>query len=112
MEECVFCQVIAGRLPSTQEYEDEEILAIRDIKPAAPVHLIILPKRHFEVIDQTVDPELLGRLLKTAARLAEKCGIEESYRVVINKGKWVQEIPHLHLHLMGGWQTPEEVNGG
>lgn len=111
MTKCVFCQIVAGEIPSTKEYEDDDFVVIKDINPAAPVHVLVLPKEHFSHVGETEDPKVLGKMLKLIDQLAEKLEITESYRAVINKGKWVQDVSHLHLHLLGGWCDPKEVPG-
>lgn len=111
MDDCIFCQVIAGKLPSTKEYEDDEVVVIRDLNPVAPLHVLIIPKAHLAEMDPASYAASGGKLLKVAAEMASWLGIEQSYRLVINKGKWVQSVPHLHIHLMGGWQSPEEIPG-
>lgn len=109
MDKCVFCRVVKGELPATKEYEDEGILVICDIKPAAPVHVLIIPKAHFTSLE-VIDDQFLSRLFKVASKMAGRLGIEDSYRLVINKGKWVQEVPHFHIHLLGGWSSAGAVN--
>ncbi len=105
---CVFCQIVSKKIPSDIVYQDEEILAFRDINPRAPVHLLIIPKKHFTSLKQLTEKEipLMGRMVSVANQLAEREGISESgYRLVINCGKeGGQLVPHLHLHLLGGRQ--------
>ena len=105
-ETCLFCRIIAGDIPSDSVHEDELVLAFNDINPVAPVHQLIIPKRHIEsVADLTeTDAELLGRLFAVTAELARKAGLPETgYRVVTNVGDdGGQSVPHLHLHLIGG----------
>ena len=103
---CLFCRIVAGELPSTREYDDDLMIAIRDIAPRAPTHLLLLPKRHIEsALDLTeADGELLARLFSVAADLARSMGIADAgYRLVSNVGSWGgQSVDHLHIHLMGG----------
>ena len=103
---CLFCRIVAGELPSTPEYDDDLMIAIRDIAPRAPTHLLLLPKRHIEsALDLTeADGELLARLFSVAADLARSMGIADAgYRLVSNVGSWGgQSVDHLHIHLMGG----------
>ena len=105
---CIFCQIVDGKLPSDILYQDEEVLAFRDINPRAPVHLLIIPKKHFTSLNQLTEKEmpLMGRMVSVASKLAKSEGISESgYRLVINCGKeGGQLVPHLHLHLLGGRQ--------
>jgi histidine triad (HIT) family protein len=106
MSDCIFCKIIKGEIPSKKIYEDDELFAFRDINPAAPVHFLVIPKRHISSIMETVpaDAALLGRLLFKAQELAvgEGCG-EKGARFVINcKTDGGQTVDHLHLHVLGG----------
>ncbi len=105
-EECLFCRIIAGELPSDIVYQDEDFLAFRDIEPQAPKHVLIVPKTHITSLAQLAEEQqgLVGRLVVLAKNLAEKEGIAKSgYRLVINCGpEGGQLVPHLHLHLIGG----------
>lgn len=103
--DCLFCQIIAGQIPATIVHQDDQVTAIRDINPAAPTHLLILPNRHLAsvAVAGPDDEALLGALLLTAARLAAEAGLSGGYRVVANTGPdGGQSVHHLHLHVMGG----------
>jgi histidine triad (HIT) family protein len=104
--DCLFCRIIAGDLPSTKVHEDDTVLAIRDIAPASPTHILVLPKAHLaSALDLTdADGPLLGRMFAIAADLARSEGIANAgYRLVSNVGEWGgQSVDHLHLHLLGG----------
>ncbi len=104
--DCIFCRIAAGQVPSETLYRDERAVAIRDINPKAPVHLLILPKKHIPTADDlTVEDEALaGHLLLVAAKLARQQGVDKKgYRLVINcREDSGQVVPHLHLHLLGG----------
>jgi histidine triad (HIT) family protein len=104
--DCLFCRIVAGELPSTKLGEDEDVLAIRDIAPRAPTHVLLMPRAHIEsVTDLTAaDGPLLGSIFAMAADIARSEGIaERGYRVVSNVGTWGgQSVDHLHFHLMGG----------
>ena len=104
--DCLFCRIIAGELPSTKVHEDDVVLAIRDIAPASPTHILVLPKEHIgSALDLTdTDGPLLGRMFAVAAELGRSEGIAEAgYRLVSNVGEWGgQSVGHLHLHLLGG----------
>jgi len=106
MSECIFCQIAAGEMESDIVYQDQQVSAFRDINPAAPVHLLIVPNRHITSIQEVEegDEQLLGHLLTTARVLAEQEGVAESgFRLIINNGPDAhQEISHLHLHLLAG----------
>ncbi|HKB28178.1 MAG TPA: histidine triad nucleotide-binding protein [Candidatus Limnocylindrales bacterium] len=103
---CLFCRIVAGELPSTLIHADDQLIAIRDIAPRAPTHILILPREHIaSAADLTTDDAaLLGNLFATAAGLADSEGIgDRGYRVVTNVGQWGgQTVDHLHFHLMGG----------
>jgi len=104
-DKCLFCRIARGELPSRKAYEDEEILAFHDIHPAAPVHLLVVPKRHLDsLIDaRPEDQALLGKLVALAPRLAQEQGCNNGFRVVINNGPdGGQEVNHLHMHILGG----------
>jgi histidine triad (HIT) family protein len=106
MEDCLFCKIAAGEMPTEPLYEDDEIVAFADISPQAPVHVLIIPKKHLAHVDELGDEDaaLAGRLIMTAQRLARQLGVAASgYRLVLNTGAdATQTVPHLHLHLLGG----------
>ena len=106
MTECIFCKIISGEMPSETVYSDQQVTAFRDINPAAPVHVLIVPNRHIPSVREVEeeDERLMGHLLTVARQLAEQEGIDQSgYRLIINNGPDAhQEVPHLHLHLLGG----------
>lgn len=103
---CLFCRIVAGELPSTGVAEDDRAIAIRDISPRAPTHILVLPRDHIaSAADLTdADAPLLGRMFAMAAEIARAEGIAEAgYRIVTNVGRWGgQSVDHLHFHLMGG----------
>lgn len=102
---CLFCRIARGEVPSRKAYEDEEILAFHDIHPAAPVHLLVIPKLHIDSLI-TAGPgheALFGKLIDLAPRLAQEQGCDNGFRVVINNGPdGGQEVQHLHIHILGG----------
>jgi len=104
--DCIFCQIVSGKLPTDIVYQDEEVIAFHDIKPQAPVHLIIIPRRHIPSLVHLsqADLSLVGHMVGIANQLAKREGVAESgYRLVINCGEESgQLVPHLHLHLIGG----------
>jgi len=106
MTDCIFCKMAAGEIEPDKVYEDGELLAFRDINPQAPVHILVIPKRHIETLNDLAesDAALTGRLLTAAKRVAREEGIdEEGYRVVFNCNAGAgQSVFHLHLHLLGG----------
>jgi histidine triad (HIT) family protein len=102
---CIFCRIVRGEIPSKKAYEDDEVLVFHDIHPAAPVHLLMIPKEHFETLGDAEEghEQLLGRMLRLAPRLAREQGATNGYRVVANNGPdGGQEVNHLHFHLLGG----------
>jgi len=111
MENCVFCKIIAGEMPAKFVYQDDLIVALPDIKPAAPVHILIVPKKHTESLKTTSEEDqvLLGKMLLIAGKIAKDLGISESgFKVVINNGPDAgQLVKHLHFHLLGGWAKNE-----
>jgi len=104
--DCIFCKIIAGEIPSDIVYQDEEVVAFRDINPLAPTHLLIIPKKHIPSLTHLSEAEspLIGHMVNIANQLAEKEGIaEKGYRLAINCGEQGgQLVPHLHMHLLGG----------
>ena len=111
--DCIFCQIVDGKIPSDIVYQDEEVIAFRDINPVAPTHLLIIPKKHIPSLTHLAEAEtpLIGHMVKVANQLARKEGIAESgYRLVINSGKQGgQLVPHLHMHLLGGRRLSEAI---
>lgn len=103
---CLFCRIIAGEIPSRKVYEDDLAFAFHDINPQAPTHVLIIPKKHIASLDEAApdDQALLGHLALVASRLARQLGVvAEGYRTVINTGAGVgQSVWHVHMHLLGG----------
>ena len=109
MENCIFCKIIAGEIPSRKKYEDEEIIIFEDIEPKAKIHLLCVPKEHFATLAELNDKReaLLARTLKKIADLAPSLGLQDGYRLVINQGEnGGQTVLHLHIHIMGGEALP------
>ena len=106
MTECLFCKMANGVIKPDVVFEDDNVLAFRDINPQAPVHILIIPKRHIGTLNELDDTLLAGQLLQTAVKLAEQEGVaEHGYRTVFNCNRHGgQEVYHLHLHLLGGRQ--------
>ena len=106
---CLFCNIVSGELKSTIIYEDEDIIAFNDISPQAPVHKIIIPRKHIARLNEADGEEnslLLGRMMQTGIHLAKQLNIaEDGYRLVMNcNGQGGQTVFHVHLHLLGGRQ--------
>ena len=106
--DCIFCQIATGKISSEILYQDEEVVAFRDINPQAPTHLLVIPKKHIPSLAHLSEAEspLIGHMVNIANQLAKREGVFESgYRLVINCGKeGGQLVPHLHLHILGGRQ--------
>jgi histidine triad (HIT) family protein len=105
MNDCLFCKIIAGEISSKKVYEDDRVYVFEDVKPVAPTHVLIIPKRHFADLKaaQASDAEIIGYCNLIAARIARDRNIEDGYRTVFNVGlRSGQSVFHLHLHLIGG----------
>ncbi len=103
--DCLFCKIAAGEIPSAKVYEDERVLVFRDIAPAAPVHLLAIPKQHIGSVADINDQnsELVGYIFTVIARVAKAEGLENGFRIVSNVGAdGGQTVPHLHFHILGG----------
>lgn len=105
MADCLFCKIIAGELPSTKVYEDDTILAFRDIAPQAPVHVLVVPKEHIVDTDGITaeNSALIAHIFEVIPEIAKAEGLDNGYRVATNCGPDSgQMVPHLHFHLLGG----------
>lgn len=105
MDQCLFCRIVRGEIPSGKVYENDSILAFHDIHPAAPVHFMVIPKLHIPSLMEVGDKhrDLLGEMMALIPRLAEEQGCRDGFRTVINTGPvGGQEIYHLHIHVIGG----------
>lgn len=113
MEECLFCKIIKGEIPSSKVYEDEEILAFHDIDPAAPIHILVIPKKHITSLAhlEKEDEEVVGKIFGVINKIAEEQGFkEDGYRVITNCGKnGGQEVMHLHFHILAGKKLGEKI---
>ena len=112
-KDCIFCKIAAGEIPSSKVYEDSQVLAFRDIHPQAPVHVLIIPKKHYAALNEMTDKEevLLGHMVHAAKIIAANEGVARSgYRVTINCGPdGGQVVQHVHLHLLGGRNLTGEM---
>ena len=108
--DCLFCKIIAGEIPCTKVYEDEKVFAFRDINPQAPVHVLIVPKKHMRNVLEC-DAETAAALTEAVCRIARQEGVDESgFRILSNCGKdGCQSVEHLHVHLLGGTQLSEKM---
>jgi len=106
MNDCIFCKILAGDIPSDQVYRDEQVTAFRDIHPVAPTHVLIIPNKHIAAVNDltAADESLVGHMFTVAKEIAAEEGISQSgYRLIINNGPdGGQVVFHLHLHLLGG----------
>ncbi len=111
-DNCLFCRIARGEIPSNKVYEDAEVIAFHDINPVAPVHFMLVPKQHIVSLLEVEEAHaaLLGRMLLLAPKLARELGLENGFRTVINSGKGGgQEIFHLHIHVIGSGNIPPMV---
>lgn len=106
MSDCLFCKMVAGDITPSIVFENDDILAFNDIQPQAPIHILIIPKRHIATLNDADDAILLGQLMQTAAKLAKQLGVAETgYRTVVNcNAQGGQAVYHLHIHLLAGRQ--------
>ena len=105
MENCLFCKIVKGEIPSTKVYEDESILAFRDINPMAPTHILVIPKTHIPSVDGVTaeNSAIVAKIFEVIPRIAAAEGLQGGYRVVSNCGSDAgQTVPHLHFHILGG----------
>jgi histidine triad (HIT) family protein len=109
MNDCIFCKIAEGKIPSDRVYEDEQVVVFRDIYPKAPVHLLMVPRVHVASLDELA-PEhdaLAAHMLRTLPEVARRAGLTDGYRTVINTGRGAgQEVFHLHMHILGGGSLP------
>ena len=105
-EDCIFCKIVEGSLPSTKVYETDNVLAFKDIHPVAPVHILVIPKKHITNLNyiEEEDKELMGELLLAVKEVAKIAGVDKSgFRLVVNNNRGAgQSVFHLHLHVIGG----------
>lgn len=105
MNDCIFCKIIAGEIPSQKFYEDELMIVIADIAPKAKKHYLAIPKKHYKYLSEMTDADAndLSAIIKKIGELAPTLGLENGFRFVINQGDDAQQtVPHLHIHLLGG----------
>ena len=111
-DNCIFCKIIAGEIPSSKVYEDDKMLVFRDIEPKAKVHLLAIPKDHFKLLEE-VDgkrAEVLGYMLSKIPSIAKENGCTNGYRLIINQGEdGGQAVFHLHVHILGGQKLPADI---
>lgn len=103
--DCIFCRIVRGEIPAQKAYEDDEILAFNDIRPQAPVHILVIPKAHVATLYDARDAQIpaFGKMLAVAGRLAREAGATDGFRTIINTGRvGHQEVYHVHMHVLGG----------
>lgn len=112
MSDCLFCKIVAGQIPSTKVYEDDTVLAFRDIAPQAPTHILVIPKTHIGSVAEVSaeNSAVVAHIFEVIAKVAEAEGLKDGYRVVSNCGAHAgQTVHHLHFHILGGRQLALEM---
>ena len=107
-KDCIFCRIVRGDIPSRKVYEDDEILAFHDVSPQAPVHFMLVPKRHVASLAEATDADagVLGRIMVLTGKLAREQGSPDGFRTVVNTGRvGNQEVMHIHVHVLGGSES-------
>ena len=111
-DNCLFCKILAGEIPSNKVYEDDDVFAFRDINPQAPVHILVVPKEHIPCADE-IDAEnsvCVAKCFEAVAKIAKSEGLDKGYRVINNCGEdGGQTVQHLHFHLVGGRKLSEKI---
>ena len=111
--DCIFCMIAEGKIPSSKVYEDETILAFRDINPQAPVHILVIPKTHIASADEITEENsaVVARIFETIPKIAASEGLANGYRVITNIGEdGAQSVKHMHFHILGGKKLPERMS--
>ncbi|MBQ9901253.1 MAG: histidine triad nucleotide-binding protein [Clostridia bacterium] len=111
--DCLFCKIVAGEIPSTKVYEDEFVLAFKDINPMAPVHILVIPKQHIADSAADITPEnsaAIAHIFEIIAKIAKEQGLDNGFRVVTNSGEdALQTVSHIHFHILGGKKMQEKL---
>jgi len=106
MNDCIFCKIIAGEIPAKIAYQDDDVVAFHDIHPKAPVHVLLIPRKHIAKLSElhADDADLAGRMLLSVSKVAATLGLkDDGFRVIVNNGRLAgQEVFHLHFHILGG----------
>jgi histidine triad (HIT) family protein len=105
VQDCIFCKIVRGEIPAKKVYEDDDVLAFHDIHPQAPVHFMLVPKRHIASLANATqdDAGVLGKMMALAGRLAREQGSPDGFRTIVNTGRiGRQDVMHVHLHILGG----------
>lgn len=112
MNDCIFCKIINKEIPSTPVFEDDDLIVINDREPKAPIHMLIMPKKHISNLDEVTseNADILVKILMRAQKLAKENNISGRYKVVTNVGEMAgQTVMHMHFHMLGGWNSKKEV---
>ncbi|HBP52159.1 MAG TPA: histidine triad nucleotide-binding protein [Clostridiales bacterium] len=112
MDNCIFCKIVKGDIPSTKVYEDDDMIIIKDLNPQAPVHLLLIPKEHYANIIEMTDSQAqtLAKCLKKLSTLTDELGLQNGFRLVSNKGEdGCQSVGHLHIHILGGRKLSDSM---
>ena len=110
--DCIFCMIAEGKIPSTKVYEDDDILAFRDINPQAPTHVLVIPKAHIASADEITEENsgVVKHIFETIPKIAKAEGLSRGYRVITNVGEdGAQSVKHMHFHILGGTKLPERM---
>lgn len=111
--DCLFCEIAKGNIPSTKVYEDETVLAFKDINPMAPVHILVIPKEHIADSAADITPEnssAIAHIFEIIAKIAKEQGLDNGFRVITNSGEdGAQSVNHIHFHILGGRKLPEKM---
>ena len=106
-DDCIFCKIATGEIPTNKVYEDDDVIAFDDLEPLMPVHTLIIPKDHYSDLSDNVPPELLGKVFSKVGPIAEQKGLVNGYRVLVNTGEDAsQSVKHFHVHILGGGFMP------
>jgi histidine triad (HIT) family protein len=111
-EDCVFCKIVKGEIPSKKVFESDSVLAFWDINPAAPIHILVVSKKHVKNLSEAVlaDEGLVNDVMLGVTKVADKLQIKDGYRATTNNGESAgQIVPHFHFHVLGGWKNKEGV---
>ena len=109
MNDCIFCKIVRGEIPSKQVFSDEHLIVFHDISPKAPTHLLVVPRKHIASLNEAdeSDRQLLGHIMMTIPQIAREAGLDEGYRTILNTGRGGgQEVFHIHFHILGGGPMP------
>ncbi len=110
---CLFCKIATGEIPSTKVYENDCLLAFKDINPQAPIHILVIPKKHIDSVDSIDDSNstVISEIFKTIPKIANICELRNGYRVISNIGEdGCQSVKHLHFHILGGKKLSEKMD--